>query len=226
MTPSYPHTLHWPASLSVHRDDHYHSDPTFFLGRNVVITEKLDGGIATINQGQVYARSSGAPTTQPWFSYMKGITVPKLYGLPPTICVIGEDLFGIHSIEYDPLPDTFFMFHVLDRLPENVDTENTAGDVFWSWDAACELASQYGLGTVPELFRGKFEKIDEITEFFLDNVSRPSIYGPNREGFVMRVTEYFPFDEFEFHVAKFVRANHVQTDEHWTRNWKSARLRK
>src|SRR5690242_12233825 len=76
MIPSYPSTPHWPASLSVHRLDRYHGRPEFFLGRDVVITEKLDGGSATICKSEVYARSSFAPTHQPWFSYMKGRTLP------------------------------------------------------------------------------------------------------------------------------------------------------
>jgi hypothetical protein len=210
----------------VHRDDHYHIDPGFFLGRDVVITEKLDGGIAAINADRVYARSSGAPTNQPWFAYMKGRTVPKFYGLPPSVCVYGEDLYGVHSIEYDPLPDTFFLFHVLERMVENIETPNTHRDCFWSWNAAEEFARQYSVNTVPVLHRGRFEKISEITEYFMDNIGSPSIYGPSREGFVMRVIESFPFDEFEFHVCKFVRKNHVQTDKHWTKHWKPARLLK
>jgi hypothetical protein len=208
----------------VHRDDHYHPDCNFFLGRDVVITEKLDGGICWIADGKVYARSSGAPTREPWFDYVKGRTAPKFYGMPSTLCVVGEDLYGVHSIEYDPLPDTFFLFHVLDRMPENVNTPDTKGDKFWSWGAVEELALQYGVNTVPVVHKGRFEKVDEITEFFMDNVGKRSIYGPIREGFVMRVAESFPFDEFEFHVTKFVRKNHVQTDEHWTRHWKPARL--
>src|SRR5580704_13086614 len=114
MVPSYLHTLHWQSSLSVHRDDHYHPDCSYFLGRDVVITEKLDGGLTWLSNGHVYARSAEQPTREPWFDYVKGRTLPKLYALPPTLCVVGEDLYGVHSIEYDPLPDTFFLFHVLD----------------------------------------------------------------------------------------------------------------
>lgn len=222
----YPHSPHWPDSLTVHRDDHYHENATWFLDREVVITEKLDGGLSTITTGTVYARSSFLPTGQPWFSYMKGRTLPKLYGIPETICAIGEDLYGIHSIEYDPLPDTFFLFHVLERDPANVNQNGTAGDRFESWDRVESFAKEYDLRTVPVLFRGTFKKISEVTEFFMDNIAKPSIYGPSREGFVIRGAEGFAFADFETHVAKFVRAHHVQTDQHWTRNWKPARLLK
>lgn len=226
MVPSYPKTPHWPASLSVHRDDHYHTDPEWFVGRSVIITEKLDGGITLINQGDTYARSSQKPTSLPWFSYVKSVTVPKLYGMASHLIAVGEDLFGIHSIEYDPLPDTFFLFHVIDRVSIDTDPLDTSQDKFWSWCAVKEFASIYGIRHVPILFEGVFEKSSQITEWFNDHIKEPSQFGPSQEGFVMRSIEGFAFDDFATHVAKFVRAKHVQTDEHWTKNWKPARLKR
>ena len=35
------------------------------------------------------------------------------------------------------------------------------------------------------------------------------------EGFVVRVTGEIPYAQFGRRVAKWVRAGHVQTDEHW-----------
>jgi hypothetical protein len=227
MVPSYPKTPHWPASLSVHRDDHYHTDPEWFVGRQVIITEKLDGGITLINQGDTYARSSQKPTSLPWFTYVKSVTVPKLYGVAANLIPIGEDLYGIHSIEYDPLMDTFYLFHVLDRDIANMDDPlETKNDVFWSWCAVKEFASVYGINHVPVLFEGAFDSSAQITEWFNDHIKEPSRYGPVQEGFVMRAAEGFGFDHFATNVAKFVRAKHVQTDEHWTKNWKPARLLK
>ena len=40
----------------------------------------------------------------------------------------------------------------------------------------------------------------------------------------MRLANEFPINEFSHSVCKWVRPNHVQTDEHWTRNWKKAEL--
>ena len=36
-----------------------------------------------------------------------------------------------------------------------------------------------------------------------------------QEGYVIRLKDSFHYDEFGTSVAKFVRANHVQTDQHW-----------
>ncbi len=45
------------------------------------------------------------------------------------------------------------------------------------------------------------------------------------EGFVIRTVAGFPFDQLENHVAKYVRAGHVQTDDSWRRTWRQAKLR-
>ncbi len=226
MIPSYPHTPHWPKSLSVHRDDSYHCDPSFFVGKPVVITEKMDGGITQIAEHRVYARSSNAPTAQPWFSYVKSVTLPKLYNVPPHLLIIGEDLYGVHSIIYDPLPDTFFLFHVLDREIGNINSDRTENDRYWSWNAVSNFARQFGLNTVPVLFEGEFETEDEVSKWFFDHIEQKSAYGPVCEGFVMRTAAGFAFKDFGTNVCKFVRANHVQTNEHWTKNWQPAQLRK
>jgi hypothetical protein len=52
----------------------------------------------------------------------------------------------------------------------------------------------------------------------------PSALGGIREGFVVRTEASFMEDDFGQNVLKYVRANHVQTDEHWTRNWRKAQL--
>lgn len=224
MIPSYQHTWHWPTSLTKHRDDHYHRDPAFFVGRDVVITEKMDGGLTQFAGSKVYARSSSMPTSAGWFDYVKSVTLPKLYALPPHLMPIGEDLYGVHSIEYDALPDTFFLFHVLDRHADNIGTENTAGDEFWAWNAVEVFADMYGLRTVPVRFKGRFDSMDAITNWFMAEIGKPSAYGPSCEGFVMRSADHFAFEDFCTNMCKFVRANHVQTDEHWTRNWQPAKL--
>jgi hypothetical protein len=46
----------------------------------------------------------------------------------------------------------------------------------------------------------------------------PSMYGDTREGVVIRVADSFKLDDFPNYVCKWVRPNHVQTDEHWTKN--------
>ncbi len=40
-------------------------------------------------------------------------------------------------------------------------------------------------------------------------------YKSDHEGFVIRNSGSFKYDDFSKNVAKFVRKNHVQTDDHW-----------
>jgi len=59
---------------------------------------------------------------------------------------------------------------------------------------------------VPELYRGPWsEKL--IQELTVDESCS--------EGYVVRKTEAFSYADFNRSVAKWVRKNHVQTDQHW-----------
>ena len=212
--PKYPSTPHWPWSEKVHRDDSYHINPEFFVGKEIVITEKLDGGNTCLWNGQVYARSTTSPAIAGWFAMVKKHHVWKTSQVK-NLFFYGEDLYGVHSIEYDPIKEnnTYHLFAV----------RHTSGK-FLSWDALVALAASYNLPVAPVSFRGTFNSIDDVTDWFVTNRPTPSSLGPEREGFVMRLAESFPADQFSTNVCKYVRANHVQTDEHWTRNWKPCKI--
>lgn len=45
-----------------------------------------------------------------------------------------------------------------------------------------------------------------------------SKFGGAQEGYVVRLAEEFSYEKFSTSVAKFVRKNHVQTDQHWMQN--------
>jgi hypothetical protein len=55
-------------------------------------------------------------------------------------------------------------------------------------------------------------------------VNGASTFGGEMEGVVVRNAGAFPTDVFYQNVLKYVRANHIQTDEHWTRRWRKAKL--
>jgi hypothetical protein len=213
--PKYNRTLHWPWSQQIHSDDRVHQNPEMFVGVEVVVTEKLDGGNTCLWQGNPYARSTGQVATQGWFAMVKKHHAWKTMGLPENIFTYGEDLYGIHSIEYDPIAEdeTYRVFNVRED------------DEWLSWDELCAHAASLSFCTVPLRFRGVFDSVKEITQFFEAEIKRASALGPQCEGFVIRWADRFHNDEFSDKVAKYVRKGHVQTDEHWTRNWKPARLK-
>lgn len=206
--PKYPRTFHWPWSQQVHSDDSYHQDPSFFVGRDVNITEKLDGGNTALNHGEVYARSTGQAATQGWFAHVKKYHAWKTATLDPSITVYGEDMAALHSIGYNvPMDETYKVFQIRE------------GDEFMSTYGMVMTAASLGLEVVPSLFYGQFKSVEEITAWFEAEIKKPSKFGTTREGFVMSTTYGFMADEFSQHVCKYVRKNHVQTDEHWTKNW-------
>lgn len=212
--PKYPGTSHWPWSPTVHKDDRYHQAPETFTQREVVITEKLDGGNTCLWRGEVYARSTGQPATQGWFAMVKKHHAWKTNGTPENVFVYGEDLYGIHSIQYDAIREdqTFRVFNVRRE------------DRWLSWDNMSLYAHGLDLITVPVLYRGSFDSVDAITDFFEREIGLPSALGGPREGFVMRFADAFSNDDFSQATAKYVRKGHVQTDQHWTRNWQPAPL--
>jgi hypothetical protein len=206
--PKYPRTFHWPWSQQVHSDDSYHQDPEFFVGKEIVITEKLDGGNTALNAGNVYARSTGQEATQGWFAHVKKYHAWKTTGLDPIVTIYGEDLAALHSIKYNlPMDETYKVFAV------------RKNDTFLNWAEVVSTADANDLDVVPVIFQGQFNSVKEITKFFEAEIVKPSLFGNEREGFVMRTIEDIVADEFGQHVCKYVRKNHVQTDEHWTKNW-------
>lgn len=76
----------------------------------------------------------------------------------------------------------------------------------------CELL---GLKEVPIIYVGKYDK-DKIMKKFNEYKMKQN---HEVEGFVIRNIDEFKYEDFSKNVGKYVRANHVQTDEHWTKNW-------
>jgi hypothetical protein len=217
--PKWPHTLNWPWSPTKHSDDSTHASPERFTNVEVVITEKLDGGNTCLFQGEVYARSVTAPSRDGWMAMVRKHHAWKLTGYPK-IALNGEDLYGIHSIVYDPCreQDTFHLFAVRELL-ECMETATIV-----SWGEVEFYAALFDMATVPVLYRGSFGSVGDITGWFEQNLPHPSaIGGADREGFVIRLAR--SITDWEADAAKYIRPRHVQTDEHWRVNWQPCALK-
>ena len=190
-----------------------HPDPYRFVGAPVVATEKLDGGNTLVHGGKVYGRSISAPSDAGWMAMVKKHHAWKV--TEPDFWLYGEDIYGLHSIAYDPVPEdrTFYAFALRDR----------AG-AFASFADLEAYAGAKGIPVVPVLFRGRFASVREIRAFLERAHSEPSALGGEREGVVLRLACGFPEREFPNSVCKSVRVGHVQTDEHWSRNWEPCRI--
>ena len=214
----YPRTYHLPYSPGATKDDKKLQDDWFkyYIGQEIVITAKLDGENIHMNQKDCYARSDGAPTRSPWsrniWDPSDGLywRIKQYIGENETI--FGENLYGEHSIHYNKLTDYFHLFAAND------------GVNWYSWDDVKMLADIMNIPHVPELWRGMIYKEEELQKLVEKYVYESEWYGDIREGVVVRLTSSFPLDDFKHCVCKWVRPNHVQTDEHWTKNWVKAKL--
>lgn len=189
------------------------ADASGFVGVPIVITEKLDGGCTLLHQGAVYARSVDVPSSAKWMAMVKKHHAWKIQ--EPDVFLYGEDIYGVHSIEYGPVreDETFYSFALRD-----------GSDRFASFRELLAFTEVRRIPVVPVLFDGVFQSENALRGFVEESHAEPSALGGEREGVVIRLARSFPASEFERSVCKSVRAGHVQTDQHWTRNWRPCRL--
>lgn len=116
---------------------------TPFLRREIVITEKLDGSNTLLRQGQACPRSADSASASPWLAMARKHHAWKTARLP-NLRLYGEDIYGVHTIEYDPVPEnaTFRLFAA------------SEDSVWLSWDEVEALAENLDMLTVPVLYRG------------------------------------------------------------------------
>lgn len=196
----YPKTLHLPYSPGLTKDDKKIKTTKYLEECHVIVTEKLDGENTCLEHDKIHARSENS-TSHPSRNRIKKLHAEIRHLISANDAVFGENVYAKHSIEYDSLNSSFYIFAIYDK----------ASKAFYSWHMTRLLAKEYGLRTVPEIYEGPWKKKFEIPN--------KSAFGPTCEGFVVRKAGPVPLDEYDRYFAKYVRADHVQTDEHWKRNW-------
>ena len=208
----YGRTYHLKFSPGATSDDKIVKSHESILGIDVVITEKLDGSNTAITKDGVYGRSHVEFTKNPW-----DIKTWDLYrkvgdDLDDGVFLFGEGMYGIHSIEYSNLTSYFYLFGVRDN------------NIWIPWESVEEYSYLLDIPTVPVLFRGVINSEEELREIVDKLVKQPSAIGGQREGVVIRNASLFHNDDFAENVMKWVRRGHVQTDSHWSRNWRKAKI--
>jgi hypothetical protein len=209
MTDKYPRTYHFPFSPGKGSDDKVlHNWEEALKDKTLIYTEKLDGGNTQITKDGVFARSVSLPTNHPSFDHLKAKWATIRYDLENYI-IFGENMFAIHSLEYSKLDSYFYVFSAKYK------------DTWLSWKDVKELAEWIEYPTAPVLEHDLNKTIEQnILEF----MNHESALGGPKEGIVVRNADSFENHNFSNNVIKYVRENHVQTDEHWTKSWKQAKL--
>lgn len=206
MKTKYHRTFHLPYSLTIGSDDKRLADDSQFLGMEVVVLEKMDGENTNIyGDGTCHARSLDG-YGKPWQTWMLKDAQRWAFDIPDGWRVCGECLYAEHSIPYTftDEKDYFQVFNIWN------------GSKAISWDETETWCNLLGIKHVPVIYRGVYDKDAILKAFDAHKANSKN----DVEGFVVRNADGFEYDDFGLNVAKFVRENHVTTDEHWTKNWK------
>lgn len=137
--------------------------------------------------------------------------------------ICGENMYGEHSIIYSGLEEHFYVFGIRD----------IKRDVWLSWEEVEYYSMLFDFKTVPVLFKSDDNFLSSLEDF--ENkinimMKNPSMLSDNKyfetpkEGVVIRISDEFNCDMFFNSVFKYVRAKHVKTDSHWSKNWKRSYL--
>lgn len=194
----YPRTFHFSWSPGLQNDDRMVDDDDMFIGKQIIVTEKMDGENTSMYRDHLHARSLDSKH-HPSRTVVKQLHARIAHEIPEGWRLCGENMFAKHSIAYDALPSYFLLFSIWNDKNECLPWENTK-----------EWAELLGLTVVPVLYLGPWD--EEKVKACWTGASR---FGPDQEGYVVRNVEGFPYDDFSKNVAKYVRENHVTTSKLW-----------
>ena len=226
----YPRTYHLPYSPGATSDDKISNDVSGLIGEEIVILEKLDGENCNFVKDGVYARSHASFTISPWSREVRMMHSMIKNDLYDNISLFGENMEGIHSIEYLDLESYFYLFNIREE------------GRWYSWDEMLEIAYLLDLKTVPVFWRGIVNselELKKLVEQFTKGESKLGGVNPLKsseivednqrqkviEGVVIRTTKSFYDEDFSNNVLKWVRKDHVTTDKFWAKNWKKSKLK-
>lgn len=193
----YPRTHHVPFSPGISDDDRVIKDWSGFEGRDIVVTEKMDGENTTLYSHGLHARSVDS-ANHPARSWVKMFHAGICGDIPEGWRICGENLYAEHSIAYRDLPSFFMGFSIWNERNECL-----------SWDDTLEWFELLNICPPPTLYRGPFDVSA------LQGLHKPQRGVNESEGWVARICESFSYGAFRRYVAKYVRANHVNESAHW-----------
>lgn len=193
----HPSISHLPWSKSVQVDDTKVLTCKQLEGKDVVVTLKMDGESASVYRDYYHARSIDGRhhISRSW---IKQFQQQIAHIIPQGWRICGENMYAKHSIHYHNL-DTYFYVH-------SIWNEK---NVCLAWKDIIDFCARYNLFHVPILYKGKWDSK------LIKNLHEPFRDGDECEGYVVRITDEIPFDDYQNWVFKYVRAKHVQTKDNW-----------
>jgi hypothetical protein len=217
----YPSTPYLPFSPGYDPNDINLPDLKPFLNMPLVVTVKMDGSNTCLSRELVAARN-GSHADHESFDMLKAMHKSGIAErIPEGVQVFGEWLYAKHSIYYSgdlavsALFQPFGVYH-------------QATEMFGGWTDVESIAKRMGLPTTPVLLKDEVFTQEWLLQSKLSDLAETAIEH-GHEGIVVRTMYPFPYGSFEGYetsngktawrvasIAKYVRANHVQTDDHWS----------
>jgi hypothetical protein len=193
----FPRTYHLPWSLGINDDDRVMTDLSRFIGKRVIVHEKMDGENTTMYSDYLHARSidGRSHSSRDW---VKGLWGRVAHDIPQDWRVIAENMYAKHSIAYDSLPSYALGFQVWNEK-----------NVCLAWDDTADWLDMLEIERCPKIYDGLYD------EKIIRGLYNEKTDWETREGYVMRVAEAFSYRDYRHCVGKFVRKGHVQTTKHW-----------
>lgn len=196
----YPRTYHFGWSGGVQSDDKLLKTTTAMHGRRMIGTLKMDGENTSLYREHMHARSLDSKHN---FTRdeVKAFWSMIQRDIPERWRVCGENMWAVHSIEYERLAHVFYGFSVWNE-----------NNVALAWDEGSDNTMEWfdllGIQPVETVYDGVFD------DAAMRAIAR-EVMDAGHEGVVFRVADAIPYRDFPDLVGKAVRENHVQTDQHW-----------
>jgi hypothetical protein len=192
-------TFHLPWTQAATKDDkiltRLQVEKWFYPMEDAYASVKMDGENTTIGRGFSHARS--LDSKDHWSRHhIKQLAASLYKDIEPGWRICGENMIATHSIEYKNLESFFYVFSVWNELNARL-----------SLDDMIEYCDFLDLKMAPIITRGPFRAMNFVNNLGLDLTAD--------EGYVVSNSESFHYNVAAKNLAKFVRLDHVQTDEHW-----------
>jgi hypothetical protein len=203
-----PRIYHLPWSEVLNKDDKFIRSTDIFKDKEVIVTLKFDGENTSLyNDGTFHAKSldSKAHESRDWLHtwwrerlYTSNYLL--LHGRLPDLRLVGENMKGFHTIEYNNL-EALFLLH-----------SAWNGTTCLSWEETLNIAFILNIKTPLVLYKGVYNEaaIKELNSLEKYN---DDLVG----GYVIRNAGEFDYKDSINNVAKFVSSRFEIKGDHWSK---------
>lgn len=221
MLPLYWQSPNGTAASRTERDDTGFEDIDHFIDMPLAVMIKMDGSNAMLvrDYDEPVRARNGKHADHESFDMLKHEYWERdvFDAIPEHIQVFGENMYAKHSIHYGcpfdgcngcedraaSVQDVFLVFGAYD----------TRYDLWLSWPEVFNLSREIGFEMAPTVRTDvSFESIQDLKSL---QTMADDLIESGHEGIIVRSFYPFHYGQFDRLLGKYVRPNHVTTDDHW-----------